>query len=49
MKLFLKMGHRVPELLARAAVGDVWAIVILTAMGISAIGVAVKNSKHFQK
>ena len=44
MKLFLKMGHRIPELLARAAMGDLWAIAVLTAMGISAINYAIKDS-----
>ena len=29
MKLFLKMGHRIPELIARAAMGDFWAIAVL--------------------
>lgn len=46
MKLILKMGHRVPELLARAAVGDVWAIAVLAAMGISVLGAALNNSNN---
>lgn len=46
MKLICKMGHRVPELMARAAAGDVGALVILVAMGISAIGAAVKSAKQ---
>jgi len=44
MKLFLKMGHRIPELIARAAMGDFWAIAVLAAMGISAVSYAIKNS-----
>ncbi len=46
MKLFLKMAHRIPELLAHAAVGDLWAIGMLAAMGVAAIGTAVKNAKQ---
>ncbi len=45
MKLILKMGHRIPELLGRAVAGDIWAMGILTAMGISAIGMALKDTK----
>lgn len=44
MKLILKMGHRIPELLARAVAGDVWAIGILAAMGIATVHHAVKGA-----
>ncbi len=44
MSFLLRMGYRIPELLARAAVGDVTAIVLLAAMGIAAAGTMIKNS-----
>ena len=44
MKLFLKMGYRTPELIARAAMGDLWAVAVLAAMGISAVSYAIKNA-----
>lgn len=46
MKLILKLGHRIPELLARAAAGDVWAIGILATMGIAAVYHTVKEAKE---
>lgn len=40
----MKIAHRIPELLARAAAGDPVAIALLAAMGISAIHSALKDS-----
>ena len=45
MKLAAKLGPRLPELLARAALGDPTAIAILGAAGVVAIGAAIKDSK----
>lgn len=45
MKLAIKLGPRIPELLARAALGDPAAIAILGVAGITAIGAAIENSK----
>ena len=43
-KLILKYGHRIPELIARALAGDVFAIAILAAMGISAAAVCLEDN-----
>ncbi len=46
MKLIMKMGDRIPELLVRAAARDMWAIGILALMGISVIQSIAQNSEH---
>jgi len=43
--IIAKYAWRIPELLARAAVGDVTAIALLAAMGIAAAAVCIKNNK----
>lgn len=45
MKLAAKLGPRLPELLARAALGDPTAIAILGAAGAVAIGAAIKSNQ----
>ncbi len=46
MKLIVKMGNRIPELLVRAATGDLWAIGILALMGISVIRSMAKDAER---
>lgn len=45
MKLAAKLGPRLPELLARAALGDPTAIAILGAAGAVAIGATIKSNQ----
>ena len=40
-KLACKYGYKIPELLARAAAGDVVAITILSALGITAVAALI--------
>lgn len=46
MKLATKLGARLPELLARAALGDPTAIAILGAAGVVAIGALIENKRE---
>lgn len=43
--IIMKLGPRLPELLARAAAGDPAAIAILSVAGIAAISSALKKNK----
>ena len=45
MKLAAKLGPRLPELLARAAIGDPTAIAALAAAGVVAVGALLENSE----
>lgn len=45
MKITAKLGPRIPELLARAALGDIAAIATLAVMGIVAVGAGIKSAK----
>ncbi len=45
MKLAVKMAPRIPELLARAALGDPTAIAALAALGIAAAGAGLESLK----
>lgn len=44
-KLAIKLGPRIPELLARVALGDPTAIVILGVAGITAVGAMIADNK----
>ena len=41
----VKHAWRIPELLARAAVGDVSAMIVLGALGVTAVAAAVSTKK----
>ena len=43
MNVLVKLGPRIPELLARAAAGDPTAIVILGIAGVAAVSESLKN------
>ena len=43
--LISKYGYRIPELITRALAGDVFAITILAAMGITAAAAVFKDRK----
>ena len=43
IKLVVKLGPRIPELLTRAALGDPTAIAMLAALGAAGIGTAIKE------
>lgn len=42
-KIFLKCGHRIPELVTRALAGDGYAIAMLAIMGIGAVAECLKS------
>ena len=43
MNVLVKLGSRIPELLARAAAGDPTAIVLLGVAGVAAVGAALDD------
>lgn len=45
MKLAAKLAPRIPELLARAALGDPAAIALLAAAGVAAVGAGIQSMK----
>ena len=45
IKLAAKLGPRIPELLARAAIGDPTAIAALAVLGIAAVGAGIESAK----
>ena len=45
IKLAVKLGPRIPELLARAAIGDPTAIAALAVLGIAAVGAGIESAK----
>lgn len=45
IKLLSKIGHRIPELLGRAAMGDPVAIATLAALGIITVGAGIENKR----
>lgn len=42
-KLIIKLAPRIPELIARAMAGDLYAISVLTLMGIGAAATCLKD------
>ena len=41
----MKLGARLPEYIARAVAGDVFAIAMLAVLGISVVGKVIKDRK----